>query len=101
MINFLYIREHSPEYHEDKPQWTYRYCRYVKDSPSVRKLINNSYWAYMYCRDIKDRPEIRKYITDSSWAYYYCTEIKDRSEVRMYITENYYLGRYREWKQTQ
>ena len=101
MINFLNIRNHFPEYHENKSWWAYRYCKDVKDKPEIRKHVTDSFDAYNYCKNVKDRPEIRKYITDSEGAYWYCKNVKDRSEIRMHITENYYLVRYRKWKAKQ
>ena len=41
-------------------EWAFRYCRYKKDKPEIRKLITDSRWAYWYSRDVKDRPEVRK-----------------------------------------
>ena len=39
MLNFLYITNHCPEYHEEKSQWAYYYCRWIKDRPEVRRFI--------------------------------------------------------------
>ena len=59
-------------------EWAFRYCKYIKDRPEVRKLITDSYWAYHYCRFIKDRLEVRKYITNSQDIYNYRKHIKNR-----------------------
>ena len=71
MLNFLNIREHSPEYYWDKPQWAYYYCKDIKDIKAVREYITSSEYAYKYCRYIKDTKEVRKHITDSYWASCY------------------------------
>jgi len=96
MINFTNIRNHLPEYHENKSLWAYMHCKYVKDAPEVYKFITNSVWAYDYCKHIKDRPEVRKHITDSKWAYCYCVFIKDRPDVRKFIKDKE-LHRYHIW----
>jgi len=64
MINFLHIREHLHEYHEDKSWWAYFYCLNIKDRPSIRKFITHGYWANEYCRNIKEDTEVAKRIDD-------------------------------------
>ena len=98
MINFLQITKHFYQYHWNKSQWAYKYCRYIKDRPEIRKIITNSNDAYYYCKCVEDRPEIRKLITDSYYALYYCREVEDRPEIRKLITEEKCLRRYNDWK---
>jgi len=71
MLNFLEIKKHCSEYHEDK-----------------------SYWALEYCREVKDRKEVRQYITDNRHAYLYCMYFKDDTEVAKYITEPWNVKEY-------
>ena len=101
MINFLNIREHFPQYHEDKSHWAYGYCKNIKDKKEAYKLITDSNYAYFYCEYIKDRKAVRKFITDSYWAYTYCRTVKDRPSIRKYITDSHWASCYRGWKQTQ
>ena len=47
-----------------------------------------SYEAYVYCRDVKDTKEIRRLITYSYHAYLYCKHFKDRKSMRKLITDD-------------
>jgi len=101
MINFLHIKKRFPEYYASKSLWAYQYCKNIKDSPEMRKLITNSWYAYYYCRHVKDRPEVRKHITHPIQALWYCKEIQDRSEVAKHITDSHHLKLYHDWKNRQ
>ena len=101
MINFLNIREHFPQYHEDKSHWAYQYCKNIKDSPEIAKLITNPSLSYYYCHCVRDDKKIALQITSSGWAYSYCLQVKDRPEVRRYITEKLHLDWYKNWKKKQ
>ena len=85
MLNFLNIRNHFHQYHEDKSQWAYGYCKTIKDKKEVYKYITDSGYAYTYCNNIKDRKAVREYITGSKHSYKYCKYIKDRPEIRKYL----------------
>ena len=50
----------------------YKYCRDVKDTKEIRRLITASYHAYWYCRDVKDRKSMRKLITDNDFEISKC-----------------------------
>ena len=47
-----------------------------------------SYEAYTYCKDVKDTKEIRRLITESHHAYLYCENVKDRKSMRQLITDD-------------
>jgi len=63
MINFLQIKKHFPEYHDNKSMWGFWYCFDIKDDPKAYNLITESQWAKFYCQYVTHRPEVAKYIS--------------------------------------
>ena len=54
---------------KEQSKWVYNQCLKLKeenkkDHENIWKLITDSEDAYRYCRYVKDRPEIRKYIKE-------------------------------------
>jgi len=68
MINFLNIKHHFSEYHEDKSGWACRYCKHIEDKPEVRKLITDKFWRLNYLNN-KDDP--KTYITSVDRILYF------------------------------